>query len=358
MTRRVRRTAAALVLAGLAGAACSASGATTTSNGGTCTPAKSPVITLAAYSTVYDVYGKLISDFQSKWKDAHSGQQVIFQTSFGGSTTQAQNVANGFPADVVALSLGPDVKIVQKAGLITHDWTKDPDGGIVATSAVVFDVRSGNPKGIQGWSDLAMPGVDVLTPDPSQSGGAKWNVVAAYGAALRGKVPGYAANSASDAERLLQAIFTNVSVMDKSANDSLKNFQSGNGDVAITYENQVAAAVAAGKSDTLVEPESTVLIQTPTVVVDKNAQMHCVTDVANAFVSYLHTADAQKIFATVGYFRPVDPTQATAAVPDLKLPALSDAFTTDDIGGWDQILDSSVFGPSGAFTRALKAAKG
>src|SRR5690349_24519520 len=134
--------ALAVVAISLLGVACGTSNAATA---GPCTPAKSPVITLAAYSTVYDVYGKLITDFQSKWKDAHDGQQVIFQTSFGGSTTQAQNVANGFPADVVALSLAPDVQIVQQAGLITHDWTKDEDGSIVATTPVVFDVRPGNP---------------------------------------------------------------------------------------------------------------------------------------------------------------------------------------------------------------------
>ena len=187
----------------LAGAACGGSGsADALKSGGKCVPQKTPVITLAAYSTVYDVYGKLTTAFQDQWKTDHDGQSVIFQSSFGGSTTQAQNVANGFPADVVALSLAPDVEIVQKAGLITHDWTKDPDGSIVATTPVVFDVRPGNPKHIADWSDLTRSGVDILTPDPSQSGGAKWNIVAAYGASIRGKVTGYAANSPSDAQKL------------------------------------------------------------------------------------------------------------------------------------------------------------
>jgi sulfate transport system substrate-binding protein len=342
-------------------AACGTSGnAASGGNGasGSCVPASTPVITLAAYSTVYDVYGKLISDFQGKWKDAHNGQQVIFQTSFGGSTTQAQNVANGFPADVVALSLAPDVQIVQKAGLITHDWTKDKDGSIVATTPVVFDVRPGNPKHIANWNDLTQSGLQILTPDPSQSGGAKWNIVGAYGASMRGKVTGYAANSGPDAQKLLTAIFKNVTVMDKSANDSLKNFQSGNGDVAISYENQVLTSVAAGKPDVEVLPPSTVLIQTPVVVVDKNAAQHCVTSVAKAFVDYLHTPDAQDIFQSVGFFRPIDLTAAKAANADLKQPALQDIFTTDDLGGWDQLIDTSVFGPSGVFTNAQKAAQG
>jgi len=349
----------AFTVLALAGAACGGSGsADALKSGGKCAPQKTPVITLAAYSTVYDVYGKVTAAFQDQWKADHDGQSVIFQSSFGGSTTQAQNVANGFPADVVALSLAPDVEIVQKAGLITHDWTKDPDGGIVATTPVVFDVRSGNPKHIADWSDLTKSGVQILTPDPSQSGGAKWNIVAAYGAAIRGKVTGYAANSSSDAQKLLTGIFTNVTVMDKSANDSLKNFQSGNGDVAISYENQVLTGAAGGKGDVEVLPPSTVLIQTPTVVVDKNAEAHCVLPIAKAFVQFLHTRDAQAIFASVGNFRPIDPAEAAKANADLNQPAFQDVFTTDDIGGWDQLIGSTVFGPNGAFTQALKAAKG
>src|SRR6266704_6051929 len=260
---------AAVGLILLAVPACASITATTTSAGGACQPAASPVITLAAYSTPYDAYGKLISTWQKEWAAAHNKQQVIFQTSFGASTTQAENVASGFPADIVALSLVPDVQIVQKAGLITHDFTKDTDGSIVSTTPVAFDVRPGNPKHISNWNDLTRSGLQILTPDPAQSGGAKWNIVAADGATLRGKVPGYAANSQSSAQKLLTGIFTNVTVMDKSANDSLKNFQSGNGDVAISYENQVLTGAAGGKGDVEVLPPSTVLIQTPTVVVDK-----------------------------------------------------------------------------------------
>ena len=350
---------AALSLVLLAAAACAPGGATTTTSAsGECRPAKSPVITLAAYSTPYDAYGKLISTWQKEWAAAHNKQQVIFQTSFGGSTTQAQNVANGFPADVVALSLVPDVQIIQKAGLITHDWTRDPDAGIVATTPVAFDVRPGNPKHITNWSDLTRLGLQILTPDPAQSGGAKWNIVAAYGASMRGKVPGHAANSPASAQKLLTGIFKNVTVMDKSANDSLKNFQSGNGDVAISYENQILLSKASGNKDQLVLPPSTVLIQNPTVVVDENAQKHCVLPIANAFVNWLHTPEAQAIFQKVGYFRVIDPAKARHGSAQLGQAPVTDLFTTNDIGGWNQLLSNTVFGPSGAFTRALKAAKG
>jgi sulfate/thiosulfate transport system substrate-binding protein len=341
-----------------AGCAATASGSSTT-GASSCKKTKTPVLTLAAYSNPYDAYGKLTASsgtFATNWKDAHH-QSVIFQMSFGGSTTQAENIVNGFPADIYASSLDPDVALVQKAGLITHNWMQDPDQSVVATSVVGFMVRPGNPKHIRNWSDLAKPGVKVLTPDPSQSGGAKWNIVAAYGAAMRGKVPGYAANSPAAAQRLLTGIFKNVTVMDKSANDSFKNFESGNGDVAITYENQALAGIAAGSKDQFVIPPSTISIQTPTVVVDKNAKQHCVAALANAFVAYLHTPDAQKIFQSVGYERPVS--LAAAQKGDGKeYPAIGDLFTAGQIGGWPKMASTSVFGPAGVFTNAFKAAKG
>jgi sulfate/thiosulfate-binding protein len=345
-----------LALLALAAAACStASNAAT--DGGTCEPAASPIVTLAAYSNVYDAYGKLISNFQSEWKDEHNDQLVQFPASYLGSTTQAQNIVNGFKADVFAASLAPDVQLVQKAGLISQNSGADVAKSIVATSAVVFDVRAGNPKHIENWNDLTKPGVQILTPDPGQSGGAKWNIVAAYGAAMRGEVPGVKANDPAAAEKLLEGIFKNVTVLDKSANDSLKNFDSGNGDVAITYEYAVLQAQAAGGDDQMVIPPSTVAIQTPTVVVDKNAQEDCVAPMANAFVKYLHTPDAQSVFHDVGFERPIDVKEAQKGDGD-KLKPIKDLFTTDDIGGWDQLETTTVFGPNGAFTKAFQAAKG
>ncbi len=365
MSRRSGLAAAAIVVtSALVAAGCasasgsSASGASAGGGGSSCNNKKSPVLTLAAYSNPYDAYGKLTSSsgtFPTDWKKTHK-QSVIFQMSFGGSTTQAQNIVNGFPADIYASSLDPDVSLVQKAGLITHDWLKDPDQSVVATSVVGFMVRPGNPKGIHNWNDLTKPGLKILTPDPAQSGGAKWNIVAAYGAAIRGKVPGYAANDPAAAQRLLTGIFKNVTVMDQSANDSFKNFESGNGDVAITYENQALAGIASGSKDQFVIPSSTILIQTPTVVVDKNAQAHCVESLANAFVAYLHTPGAQKIFQKAGYQRPISLAAAQKG-GGKEYPPIQDLFTADQIGGWAQIVNSTVFGSNGAFTQAFRAAK-
>ena len=345
---------AAAASVGMLGVACSAAKAGQTS-AGPCKPATTPVITFAAYSTPREVYGKIIPAFQALWKTEHN-QSVIFEESYGGSTTQAQNVVNGFPADVVALSLAPDVKSIQDAGLITHDWTKAPDNGMVSTSVVVFDVRPGNPKHIANWNDLTQSGLQILTPDPAASGGARWNIVGAYGASTRGKVSGYAAGSDADAGKLLQGIFKNVTVLDKSARDSIKNFESGNGDVAITYENEVLTAQKAGLPDQMVVPPSTVLIQNPVAVVDKNAQAHCVEDVANAFVAYLHTADAKALYTSVGFLRPTDAATAKTGDGD-KFPAITDLFTTDDLGGWGSV-GTKVFGTNGVFTNAFKAAQG
>src|SRR4029450_142456 len=150
--RKMQAVAAVTVLMA-AGASCSKStlgqGA-----GGTCVTPKSPVITFAAYSTPREVYGKIIPAFQAKWKDEHNGQNVIFQESYGGSTSQAQNVVNGFPADVVALSLAPDVDRIKDAGLITSDWTTVADGGMVSTSLVVFAARPGHPQHIEEFAHL------------------------------------------------------------------------------------------------------------------------------------------------------------------------------------------------------------
>ena len=358
----LRRHLGAKVLAAsacfaLLAAACSSDGGSASAAGGDkCTTPEQPVITFAAYSTPREVYGKIIPAFQDQWKEQHNDQSVIFQESYGGSTTQAQNVANGFQADVVALSLAPDVDFIKAAGLITHDWTQAPDEGMVSTSVAVLDVRPNNPLGIQDFDDIAQPGVEVLTPDPAASGGARWNIVAAYGAAMRG----YAGNEKGDeqgAGGLLQGIFGNVIALDKSARDSIKNFESGNGDVAITYENEVKTAQDAGLPDEAVYPPSTVLIQNPVAVVDKNAEAHCVADIANAFVDFLHTKEAKELYSTVGFLRPTDVAQAQKGDKALGQPPIQDLFTVDDLGGWPA-LDDKLFSDNGVFTQAFKAAQG
>src|SRR6185295_9300374 len=282
----------------------------------------------AAYSTPREAYGKLISAFKSTWKDEHDGQEVIFQESYDGSTLQASRVVSGYEADVVALSLGPDVDQIADAGLITHDWTTEADGGMVTTSVVVFDVRPGNPLGIKDWNDLAKPGVEVLTPDPASSGGARWNLVSAWGSALRG-YGGVTKGDEPGATTLMQGVLGNVLAYDSSARKSIQNFEDGNGDVAITYENEALTAQAAGKEDEAVYPPSSVLIENPVTVVDKNVDKHCVREVAEAFVEYLHSDEAKQIFADAGY-RSTD--LATVQKGGGDFPAIEDLWDVDEFG--------------------------
>ena len=335
--------------------ACGGGTEQTAADGGKCETPETPTLTFAAYSTPREVYGKIISAFQTKWKEEHNDQQVIFQESYGGSTTQSQNVVNGFEADVVALSLGPDVDYIADEGLITHDWTDAPDGGMVSSSLVVFDVRPGNPEKIEDFDDLAQPGIEVLTPDPASSGGARWNIVGAYGAAMRG----YAGNEEGDtagAQELLKGIFSNVTVLDKTARDSIKNFESGNGDVAITYENEILTAQDAGLEDEMVIPPSTVMIENPVAVVDEYADKHCVREVAEAFVDYLHTPEAKELYTSTGFLRSTDPKEAQKGDGEM-FPEVEDLFTVEDLGGWDS-LNEDVFGEEGIFTEAFEEAQG
>jgi sulfate transport system substrate-binding protein len=308
---------------------------------------ETPVISFAAYSTPREAYGKIIAAFKSAWKDEHDGQELIFQESYDASTLQASRVVGGYEADVVALSLGPDVDEIADAGLITNDWTQEADGGMVSTSVVLFDVRPGNPLGIEDWDDLAAPGVEVLTPDPASSGGARWNLVSAWGSALRGH-GGVSEDDEAGATALMQNVIGNVIAFDSSARKSIQNFEDGNGDVAITYENEVITAQAADKEDEAVYPPSSVLIENPVAVVDENVDKHCVREVAEAFVEYLHTDEVKEIFADAGY-RSTD--LATAQKGGGDFPPIEDLWDVDDLGGWDALTDT-LFGDTGIVTQA------
>ena len=341
------RWAALALVPALALGACG-DGSGTAANGAECNGLpEQPTISFAAYSTPREAYGKIISAFKSDWKEDHDDQEVIFQESYDGSTLQASRVVGGYEADIVALSLGPDVDEIVDAGLITHDWTQEADGGMVTTSVVVFDVRPGNPLGIQDWDDLAKPGVEILTPDPASSGGARWNLVSAWGAALHGYA-GVTKDDEAGATTLMQGVLGNVIAFDSSARKSIQNFEDGNGDVAITYENEVITAQAAGKEDEAVYPPSSVLIENPVAIVDQNVDKHCVREVAEAFVEYLHTDEVKEIFADAGY-RSTD--LATAQEGGGDFPAIEDLWDVDDFGGWDPLTDK-LFSDTGIVTQA------
>jgi len=310
-------------------------------------PGASAMLILGAYTTPREAYGELIPMFTAQWK-ARKGQDVTFEESYLGSGAQSRAIIEGFEADVAALSLDGDIRKIADAGLITHDWHTPPYNGMVSTSIVAFAVRSGNPKNIHDWADLAQPGLQILTPDPKTSGGAQWNILALYGAALRGKVEGVPADDEAAATEFLKSVLKNVTAFDKSARDSITNFETGNGDVAISYENEVLVGQQAGQDYELVIPSSTILIENPVAVVDTYADEHGTRELAEAFVEFLFTKEAQEAFARHG-LRPVDASVLAA----VQYPAIDDLFTIDEqFGGWAEA-GPAYFGDAGIYTQAI-----
>jgi sulfate transport system substrate-binding protein len=309
-------------------------------------------LTLAAYTTPREAYGEIIPAFQAYWKDKTS-QTVTFEESYLGSGAQSRAVAEGFEADIVALSLEADVIRLEEAGLITHDWRSKPFGGIVSTSVVAFAVREGNPKNIQDWANLAQPGLEILTPNPKTSGGAMWNILGLYGAAQRGHVEGVTGDEVG-AQQFLLSVLQNVTVMDKSARDSITNFEKGVGDVAITYENEVLVGQQSGQTYELVLPSSTIQIDNPAAVVDTYVDKHGTREVAEAFVDFLFTRESQEIFAKHGLRSP-DPDVAEAMAA--TYPPIKDLFTIADFGGWKEVTPA-FFGEQGIFTKTIAQVQG
>ncbi len=211
------------------------------------------VVTLAAYTTPREVYEAVIPMFRA----TEAGAGVEFEQSYSGSGDQSRAVEAGLPADVVALSLWPDVERLVEPGIVPPDWDENEHGGIISNSVVVLAVRPGNPKGISGWDDLIRDDVDVITPNPFTSGGAQWNLLAAYQAQIAG------GRSEDEAREFLKQVIANTSVMDRSAREALMTFFAGQGDVLIAYENEAIFAQQAGQHVEYLVPEATVTHREP-----------------------------------------------------------------------------------------------
>ncbi len=320
------------------------------------TPAQAETreILLAAYSVPKEVYEKrIIPAFVQQWKQ-RTGETIQVRSSFAASGAQARAIVGGLDADVAALSLESDLQQLVQAGLVTHDWKQGPHQGIATTSLVALGVRKGNPKAIQGWEDLARSGVEVLYPSPKTSGGAMWDIIAIYGAGLqfgtrRGLSDAALLDSAAD---LVTRIQRNVKVMDKSGRESVTTFERGVGDVIVTYENELLPRIAQGRPYELVYPHETVVVENPIAVVDRNADRHHARDIAEAFVAFLHAAEAQQAFAEFG-FRPTNDAVATSTSGAFAHPP--HVFTIASLGGWDRVF-AALFSQQGAWTRAVEGA--
>jgi sulfate transport system substrate-binding protein len=324
------------VLAGCGGASDTTSSAADSSGSGGSTTQ----LALVAYSTPKKAYDALTTAFEQ----TSAGKGVGFGQSFGASGSQSRAVATGQPADIVAFSTEPDIARLVKAGIVSKSWDANPQKGISSDSVVVMVVRKGNPKHITGWDDLVKPGIDVVTPNPSTSGSARWNILAGYGAELKeGKTP-------VQALAYLRTLLTkNVSVQDSSASAALQTFTGGKGDVLLDYESDAIAAEKAGDAVQYVIPKQTILIETPIAVTAKSAH----SQQAQAFVNWQWTAAGQAIWAQKGY-RPVLPSVAKQFAS--KFPTPPQLFTIDFLGGWTKVKKSFFDPSSGSVTKIEQAA--
>jgi sulfate transport system substrate-binding protein len=328
-------------LAGCGGSSDSTSSAATSSgaasSGGGGSGAQ---LALVAYSTPKTAYDALIPAFQQ----TPAGKGVTFTESFGASGAQSRAVASGQQADVVAFSTTPDVTRLVKAGVVAKSWDANPNKGIVTDSVAVLVVRKGNPKHITGWDDLVKPGVDVITPNPSTSGSARWNILAAYGAELKeGKTP-------AQALAYVKTLLTkNVSVQDTSGSAAMQTFAGGKGDVLISYESEAIAAEKKALAVQYVIPKQTILIETPIAVTSNSTH----PKQAEAFVNWAWSPQAQTIWATEGY-RPV--LKSVLAQFSSKFPTPAQLFTIKSLGGWTKV-SKEFFAPStGSITKIEQAA--
>ena len=279
-------------------------------------------VSLVAYSTPKDAYGKIISAFQK----TSAGSGTDFSQSYGASGDQARAVSAGQDADLVALSLDPDVNLLVGKGLVPKNWAANSHRGIVSDSVVVFVVRDGNPKKIRGWGDLVKPGVQVINPNPFTSGGARWNVMAAYGAQRR------AGKTDKQAVAYLYKLFKHIPVQPDSARAALQIFAQGKGDVLLTYENEAIYAEKKGVHTQYKTPKATMLIETPVALTKSGMRKPA----AKAFYKFLWSSTAQKAFAAQGY-RPTVKSVAKS-YKFYKPPGLFTISTTKlGLNGWTKV---------------------
>jgi sulfate/thiosulfate transport system substrate-binding protein len=295
-------------------------------------------VDVVAYSTPQQAFEEgIIPAFEG----TPAGEGSSFSTSFGSSGDQRRAVEAGQSADFVDLSLEPDMTSLVEAGLVPKDWNANQHKGIITDSVVVISVRPGNPEGIEGWEDIVSGEVEIITPNPATSGGAKWNIMAAYGSQIA------AGKSPDEALDFVAEIIANTSVLDDSARDSLQTFANGKGDVLIGYENEAIQAQEEGVELEYIVPDDTILIENPAAVTTEAQD----PETAKAFLDFIWSKEGQQIFAEHGY-RPVD--DAVLAEHQEEFPEVPGLFTIEEFGGWEKVDGEMFDDESGKVTEILR----
>ena len=330
-----RRSLLALGLA-LAMAACSGGGGSDDGD---------VVITNVSYDPTRELYQAINPAFAAKWKE-DTGETVTFRMSHGGSGKQSRSIIDGLEADVATLALAYDIDVIaDRAKLLPADWQQAlPDNSSPYTSTIVFLVRKGNPKGIRDWGDLVKPGVEVITPNPKTSGGARWNFLAAWAYAKKD------GGSDQAAEDFVRRLYANVPVLDSGARGSTTTFAERDiGDVLIAWENEAFLAtkeLGQGEFE-IVVPSISILAEPRVAVISENARKHGTEAVAKAYLEYLYSPEAQVAIAR-NYYRPRDP-QVAAQFAD-QFPKLNLVTVDGEFGGWGAA-QARFFDDGGVFDR-------
>ncbi|MCM3748182.1 sulfate ABC transporter substrate-binding protein [Paenibacillus pasadenensis] len=290
---------------------------------------KEPVELLnVSYDPTRELYESFNAAFAKYWKEK-AGQEVTIKQSHGGSGKQSLSVIGGLKADVVTLALGYDIDAIAENGLLNKDWsTKFESNSAPYTSTIVFLVRKGNPKGIKDWGDLIKPGVEVITPNPKTSGGARWNYLAAWGYAQKQD-----GGDEAKTKEFVKKLFQNVPVLDSGARGSTTTFtERGIGDVLLAWENEAfLSQKELGDKFEIVYPSLSILAEPPVAVVDKVVDDKGTREVAEEYLKYLYSEEGQKI-AAENFYRPINPDIA-AQYKD-KFKELELLQIDKDFGGW------------------------
>ncbi len=301
-------------------------------------------LTLVSFAVTKAAHEAIIPKFVDKWKQEHK-QTITFKQSYGGSGSQTRAVIDGLEADVVHLALAGDTQKIEKAGLIQPGWEKEvPNNGIVSKSVAALITRPGNPKGIKTWTDLAKDGVKLITADPKTSGIAKWNFLALWNSVIK------TGGDDTKATAFVTKVYNNVPILTKDAREATDTFaKQGQGDALINYENEIILAKQKGQKVEYIIPDVNISIDNAIAVVDKNVDKHGTREVAEAFVKFLFTPEAQQEFVKLG-FRNVDEKLAQSKEIADKFPKVKTLGTVKDFGGWDAI-DKKFFADGGIFDK-------
>ncbi len=297
-----------------------------------------------SYDPTRELYADFNKAFSLKWS-TEKGEKLTIKASHGGSGKQARAVIDGLEADVVTLALAYDIDAIADRGLIAKDWQqKFPDNASPYASTIVFLVRKGNPKGIKDWADLVKPGVQIITPNPKTSGGARWNYLAAWGYALKQY------GSEDKAKEFVGKLYKQVPVLDTGARGATVTFvERGQGDVLLAWENEAYLSVKEFGSDKfeIVTPSISILAEPPVAVVDKVVDKHGTRAVAEAYLNFLYSKEGQEI-AAANFYRPR--TKEVADKHADQFPKLT-LFTIDEVfGGWRNA-QKTHFGDGGIFDK-------